>query len=232
VPEFARCLEDRLRAKKRIQNPRTPPKEFSGGLRTDVRGRPSDNRKNELLNVIYDEGNFHCACRDGRSRHFRAASGPHGRSCLGLYRYLVHLIIAFLHIKIILDFLGTSMNTKIPTGHYCYGNVPAQRSGFNTIAQVSAYISSLPDDQQCSEYLRLTRPVYCPYWRPIGKGRVRCKLLGRVAVLWSRRSEHFAEIFYRKHPKARDRDTGCLIGDAVKDCDINREGEDFAFASK
>ena len=124
------------------------------------------------------------------------------------------------------------MNEKIPTGHYCYGYVPASNSGFRTMADVDAYLETIPDEKlRWSEWRRLYRPVNCPHWRFAGHGRVRCKLLRRVAVLWSRRSEHLAEIFYRKHPKAREREVGSLIGDAVKECSINREGRDFAFPS-
>ena len=101
------------------------------------------------------------------------------------------------------------------------------------MAELDAYWEALPDDdpQKWEDFFRLYRRVSCPHLRSIGHGRVRCKLLRRIAVYWNRRSEHLAEIFYRKHPKARERENGWLIGDAVKECKINREGRDFEFPS-
>jgi len=95
--------------------------------------------------------------------------------------------------------------------------------------QLDAYLATLPLEQRIEESFRLQVRVWCPYWRPVKHGRVRCRLLDRVAVLINSRSEHFARRFYRKHPKALQRDTGFLIGDAVKECNINRNGPDFSF---
>lgn len=120
---------------------------------------------------------------------------------------------------------------KIPTGNYCYGYVPAPGFGFPTMAEVDAYVESLPEDDRWPEWLRLARSVKCPYWRYIGHGRVRCKMTGLVAVCWGSRCEHLARVFYRKHGKAREREKGWLIGDAVKECDYNRDGWDFSFRS-
>jgi len=99
------------------------------------------------------------------------------------------------------------------------------------MAEVDAYIETLPKEQRWDAQDRLSRIRYCPHWRPICHGRVRCTATGLVDVLWNRRSEHFAAIFYRKHTKARERDKGCMIGDAVKDCDCNRSGLCFTFPS-
>lgn len=120
---------------------------------------------------------------------------------------------------------------KIPTGEFCYGFVPAHNSGFCSIAVLEDYLATLPLEKKLSEEKRLTRRVCCPYWKVISHGRVCCKLLGLVATCWNRRDEYYAAVFYRKHPKARERDKGCMIGDAIKECDINREGISFSFLS-
>jgi hypothetical protein len=123
------------------------------------------------------------------------------------------------------------MNEKIPTGHYCYGYVVAPNTSFRTLAEVDAYLKTLPEDQVWPEGERLQRRVMCPYWRVIGHGRVRCKLTGSVAALINPRSARLAAKFYRKHPKASEREKGFLLGDAVKECNINHAGADFAYPS-
>lgn len=120
------------------------------------------------------------------------------------------------------------MHDKIPTGNYCYAYLPAPGSGFETMHELDAHLDSLPEGERHEATQKLRRMVVCPHWKRIGHGRVRCRLLGTVAVIIHPRSEHFAAIFYRKHPKARERDRGFLIGDAVKDCLENRYGDDFS----
>ena len=106
-------------------------------------------------------------------------------------------------------------------GLYCYGVAPAR------ILRVAT--TQTADDGSCAASGQtITVPPSksistCPYWKPIGHGRVRCKLTGIVASLDFYRGWHLAEIFYRKHPRKFDRDTGYLIGDMVKECKYNED---------
>ena len=118
---------------------------------------------------------------------------------------------------------------KVPTGSYCYGYVAVPSTGFQTRAEVDAYLQTLPVEKQMTELSRLSRRVRCPYWRKIGHGRVRCNLTGKVAPGINGRKAALSKKFYRKHPKAALRETGFLLADAVKECRINRDGVDFAF---
>ena len=120
---------------------------------------------------------------------------------------------------------------KVPTGSYCYGYVSVPSTGFQTQAEVNAYLQTLPIEKQMTEFSRLSRKVRCPYWRKIGHGRVRCNLTGKVAPGINGRKAALSKKFYRKHPKADLRETGFLLADAVKECRINRDGVDFAFPS-
>jgi hypothetical protein len=120
------------------------------------------------------------------------------------------------------------IHKQIPGGYYCYKWVPARGCGFVDIRAVNEHIATLPIDDQAAAHMKLTRSVRCPFWRRIGKGRVYCKFLKLTAVLITRRTEQLAETFYLHHPKARERDKGFLIGDAVKECDINPNFDDGA----
>ncbi len=96
------------------------------------------------------------------------------------------------------------------------------------MAEVDAFLGTLPVEKAMSEHDRLIRKVPCPYWRSIGHGRVRCTLTGVVAPALTGRSLALANKFYRKHPKAKSRETGWLLADAVKVCRVNLDGADFA----
>ncbi len=119
---------------------------------------------------------------------------------------------------------------KVPTGNYCYGYAVAPGTGFRTMAEVDAYLDTLPLEKGLLEFELLTRRIPCPYRRYIGHGRVRCKLTGVVAPGLTGRSLALANKFYRKHPKAELRETGSLLADAVKVCGVNQDGDDFAFS--
>lgn len=123
------------------------------------------------------------------------------------------------------------MNEEIPTGSYCYGYVPAADSGFRDMAELEAYLGTLPIDQQVSEFERTHKVVFCPHWRSIGHGRVCCTLLKLVAPGIGEHSQRLAAAYYRKHPEVEERETGILLGDAVKECNINKDGIDFSFPS-
>jgi len=120
---------------------------------------------------------------------------------------------------------------KVPTGSYCYGYEVAPGTGFRTMAEVIAFLNSLPLEKAVLEFGYLARRVPCPYRRNVGHGRVRCKLTGSVAPGLLGRSAALSNKFYRKHPKALRRETGWLLADAVKACNVNRDGPDFGLPS-
>lgn len=116
---------------------------------------------------------------------------------------------------------------EIPTGSYCYGYLPTRASGFHTTAQLNAYLETLPEKKRWAEEARLTEAVRCKYFRYIGHGRYRCKATGCVAAAISQKRRRLAEIFYRKHPKARC--DSVIFGDQCKICRFNILGRDFEF---
>lgn len=118
---------------------------------------------------------------------------------------------------------------RIPTGSYCYGYVLSPQSSFRTLEALEQYLASLSDDGRWTERRKHYQYVCCPHWKPISRGRVRCKLIGHVAVIWGQ--ERRTAPLFRKHPKALERMKGFLIGDQVKECRINRKGYDFALPS-
>ena len=118
------------------------------------------------------------------------------------------------------------IHAKIPVGDYCYSYLPKESSGFKTEDEVSAYIRTLAGAEQFEARSELLETRYCPYYAPLDGGRVECTYLGRRAVLWSREDSAKARQFYFENPTEKALDDGGLIGDAVKECGVNKLQQD------
>lgn len=108
------------------------------------------------------------------------------------------------------------MNEKIkgvPNGSYCYGYVPG--------------IDSHQDLDPLEDLLELRR--YCKYWNPTEHGFVECKYLNRKAlwIVTTQEVVNKAVEFFGSENEMEKQITGFLLGDAVKECDLNRDGPDF-----
>ena len=104
--------------------------------------------------------------------------------------------------------------------------MPRENSGFKTEDELTAYIGSLAGTEQIEAREALWEIRYCPYHVLIEGGRVECTYLGRRAVLWSREDSAKARQFYFENPTEKALDDGGLIGDAVKECGVNKLQQD------
>jgi len=120
----------------------------------------------------------------------------------------------------------------VPSGHYCYGYVPAPDSGFSSMAELDAYLQKQHDkgDESINEHIRLMVPKYCKYWNSTEHGFVECKHLNRKA-LWITTTDDVVQkaiAYFGSEEKMDKNIEGFLLGDAVKECNLNRDGPDFA----
>ena len=114
------------------------------------------------------------------------------------------------------------IHAKIPLGDYCYSYVPRENSGFKTADEVWTYIRTLPGAEQSEARRKLLEDRDCPYYVHLEGARVECTYLGRRAALCSREDWATTRQFYLANPTEQALDDGNLLGDAVKECGVNK----------
>jgi broad specificity phosphatase PhoE len=121
----------------------------------------------------------------------------------------------------------------VPTGTYCYGYVPKPGSGFTSMDEVIDYVQShmegLGDIEICDLYRNRQEVRHCKYWHPTDHGFVECRHLNRRAM-WIPESGDIvykAIEYFGSLEELEKQITGNLLGDGVKECQLNRDGPDW-----
>lgn len=128
--------------------------------------------------------------------------------------------------------MEAARHSEIPTGSFCYGYAFDEESGFETEEDAYAYLDSLPEKERFREFRRIFPYKDCPHFRLLEHARVECTHLGYRAVIASSDAWKKANKFYLENPDEERFDElngGGLLGDSVKKCGLNLEGEDFSF---
>jgi len=121
----------------------------------------------------------------------------------------------------------------VPNGNYCYGYLPAPDSGFTCKEDIEAYLKAkykgLNLGEEMVEFQRLSVVKHCKFWNPTEHGFVECTHLNRRALWITTKKEHIekAIAFFGSDEKMEEKIQGYLLGDAVKECRLNRTGLDF-----
>jgi hypothetical protein len=130
--------------------------------------------------------------------------------------------------------MEAARHSEIPTGLYCYGYAFDENAGFRTEEDAFKYINSLPKRESFGMYRKIFPFRRCPHFRHLGNGRVECTHLGYRAVILSAEARRESNQYYWDNPDEERFDkmnSGYLLGDSVKECNLNMEGEDFSFKS-
>lgn len=125
--------------------------------------------------------------------------------------------------------------TGVPFGAYCYGYVPTTESGFSSKREVDDYFnnkfSASASDEVFVERDNALTEQYCKFWNPTEDGFVFCSYL-KIRAMWisdPEINEQKCINFFGSREIVDQEVTGFLLGDAVKECKLNRCGPDFSF---
>lgn len=123
----------------------------------------------------------------------------------------------------------------VPFGAYCYGYVPTPESGFSSKREADKFLnekfSDSCSDEEFAEHEKILVQKFCKFWNPTEFGFVFCSHL-KIRALWISDSEDSVQSaikFFGSEEVMEQEITGCLLGDAVKECKLNRCGPDFSF---
>ena len=131
--------------------------------------------------------------------------------------------------------LSEEKRREIPLGSYCYGYVPTSQSGFKSLSDVEKYLKEKYSDPFCKEIFEehdnLLIRKFCPFWQSTDFGFVRCRFLSRIAlkIPTDEEIENQAIQHFGSREKMESEVNGFLLGDAVKECNNNVDGDDFSF---
>jgi hypothetical protein len=119
----------------------------------------------------------------------------------------------------------------VPLGETCYKTIPAPDSGFQSAEEIEHYLQEkYGDDYEGDfvkaffEYLRLVTRTWCPFWNPTEHGFVECRFLNRRAYRIPIEEEDILRSirYFGSEASADENITGYLLGDAIKECKLNR----------
>ena len=111
---------------------------------------------------------------------------------------------------------------KVPHGTWCYKNVHVEGLGLDEYDSPTLQ-SQFPDDPGARwEFMIRNTRVYCPYWSVTDYGTVKCAYLGVEAIGISEESMAKAARHFGSQEAAIEASTGFLLGDAVKECNVNK----------
>ena len=126
----------------------------------------------------------------------------------------------------------------VPGGDYCYAYVPSMRSGFKTMKEVDQHLEKMfgDDEENFINRLRESNRVmsrrFCRYYRyHEGIGTVECTYLHRRALALSATEEEEKKAieFFGGQEEFDKHVTSWALGDALKECGLNRDIETARF---